>query len=96
MDGVAEDASWQFVSRRRIALRHRHTGYDLGALEVLVRVQVARRQGKVDAHKQQQEVNSPPHGVCGWDAPCEGCAGVRRRIAVVVVVVVHQIRRLGW
>lgn len=44
---------------------YQHTSYDLGALEVLVRVQVAWRQRKVDAHQNQQEIDSPPHGACG-------------------------------
>ena len=43
---------------------HGLTSDDLRALEVLVGVQVARRQGKVDAHEDQEEVDSPPHGVC--------------------------------
>ena len=56
---------------------------DLGALEVLVGVQVAGRQGKVDAHENQQEVASPPHGGSRRDAALTGVEGPRRRIVVV-------------
>jgi hypothetical protein len=65
--------------RRRFAHRTR-TSYDLGALEVLVGVQVAGRQGKVDAHEDQQEVDSSPHD-CGCMAPCGGCEEVGRRMS---------------
>jgi hypothetical protein len=54
--------------------KHQHTSYDLRALEVLVRVQVAWRQRKVDAHQNQQEIDSPPHGAC-----CEVLRGQARR-----------------
>jgi len=39
-----------------------HTGDDLGALKVLVGVQVARRQGEPQPDEDQKEVRSPPHG----------------------------------
>lgn len=42
---------------------------DLRALKVLVRMQIARRQRKVDAHENQQEVGPAPHSACGR---CDG------------------------
>ena len=62
------------------------TCYDLGALEVLIRVQVARRQRKVDAREDQQEVDSAPHCDCKVGAPLEGCEEQLMRISVVVEV----------
>lgn len=44
------------------------TCYDLWALEVFVGVEIARRQGKVDAHADEQEVDSPPHVACSRGA----------------------------
>jgi hypothetical protein len=50
-------------------------------------MQVARRQGKVDAHKDQGEVDSAPHDVESRGTPFESLAGLRRRISVVIDVV---------
>jgi hypothetical protein len=58
-------------------MKARHTGDDLRALEVLIGVQVARREGKVDAHQDQQEIDSPPHDVGSRGAPFEGLVGLR-------------------
>lgn len=38
------------------------TGEELGALEVLVWMDVAWAEGEVDAHQQEQEIRPPPHG----------------------------------
>jgi hypothetical protein len=38
-----------------------HTGYDLGALEVFIWVEIARGQSKPQPDQKQKEVGSPPH-----------------------------------
>lgn len=40
------------------------TSYDFWALEVLIRVQIARREREINAHQQQQEVSAAPHADC--------------------------------
>lgn len=84
--GLAISQSISHSPARSGAVQRRHTCDDLGALEVLVRVQVARRQREVDAHQNQEEVDSPPHGACRLDAPLEGKARQHMRMSVVVVV----------
>lgn len=39
-----------------------HTCDDLGALKVLIGVEIAGGQGEVEADQDEQEVGSPPHG----------------------------------
>lgn len=42
------------------------TGEELRALEVLIWMDVAWREGKVDAHQEEKQICSPPH--LAWDA----------------------------
>jgi hypothetical protein len=39
----------------------KRTGKNFGPLEVLVGVQIARRQSKIHPDQQEQQVRSPPH-----------------------------------
>lgn len=61
------------------------TCYDFWALEVLIRMEIARRQGKVDAREDQQEIDSAPHSGCGCDGPRDGCERQGRLMSGVVV-----------
>lgn len=48
----------------RSAAQRLLTGKELGALEVLVWMDVAWAESEVDAHQQEQEIRPPPHGEC--------------------------------
>lgn len=71
--GGREDSNRASGSVATVATRRRAlsgwsglTSNDLGALEVLVRVKVARRQGKPQADEEQEKVGTSPHVVIGF------------------------------
>lgn len=49
------------MDRQRMRCGRQRTGDDLGALEVLVGMQVARRQGEEQAHGDEEQVGAAPH-----------------------------------
>lgn len=66
LDGITEDLAWrEQVSGRASGHRRAqrgNTGDDLGALEVLIRMEIARRQSKIETDEHQEQIRAPPHG----------------------------------
>lgn len=54
---------------KKACVSHQRTGNDLGALEVLIGMEIAGRQGEPQANEDQQQVGPPPHvGGSGWSS----------------------------
>jgi len=50
------------IQRQRYGAK-RPTSDDLRPLKVLIRVDVAWREGKIESHQNQEKVNARPHGI---------------------------------